>query len=52
MIDVKTCVRCYCEVRILEYNEAEDYAEWLYEEGIAAEAGDAICDDCVKEVTA
>jgi len=50
MLDLKRCVRCNCEVHVLEYNDAEYYEELLLAEGVEAVPGDALCDDCSKEL--
>lgn len=52
MIDVRRCIRCYCELDLLEHNDAEHYEEELNAEGITVDTGDALCDECVEEVMA
>jgi len=48
----KKCIRCYREMRVLddEFNDAEDYSDWLLEEGIVPEPGDVLCEECFEEM--
>ena len=53
MIEKPKCVRCCKEFEVFEYfNDAEDYEEELFAEGIAPKSGDALCDECAMEVIA
>jgi hypothetical protein len=52
MLDTRRCVRCFCDLDLLEDNDAERYEDELNAEGITVDAGDALCDECAQEVRA
>jgi hypothetical protein len=51
MLDTRRCIRCFCDLDLLEdYKDAEHYEDELNAEGITVDVGDALCDGCAEEV--